>query len=136
MDLTTKHTVIRLRLDKAREDLATAQELLELSRWRGAVNRAYYTVFHITSAALLWLDVERKKHAAIEASFNQVFIKPGLLEVEYGRIYRDARKWREEQDYKDIAIPLDEAKVTQIVNDAERFVARLEEYLREVGAIE
>jgi hypothetical protein len=31
---------------------------------------------------------------------------------------------------------LDEATVTRIVEDAERFVARLERYLREVGAIE
>jgi uncharacterized protein (UPF0332 family) len=63
-------------------------------------------------------------------------VKHGLIEVEYGQIYRDAREWREEQDYKDLSRPLDEATVTRIVEVAERFVARLERYLREVGAIE
>ena len=54
----------------------------------------------------------------------------------YGQIHRKARVWREEQDYLDLAHPLDEAIATQIVKDAERFVARLERYLRETGAID
>jgi uncharacterized protein (UPF0332 family) len=85
MDIATKRTIIRIRVDRAAEDLATAQELLGLSRWRAAVNRAYYAAFHVASAVLLWLDVERSKHSAIEAAFNQLVIKPGIIEVEYGR---------------------------------------------------
>ena len=136
MDLSTKRATIRLRLDKAHEDLDTARDLLKSSRWRGAVNRAYYAIFHTASAALLWLDTERKRHSAVQATFNQFLVKPGLLEAEYGHVYRQAREWREEQDYRDVVRPLDEATTTQIVQDAERFIARLERYLREVGAIE
>jgi hypothetical protein len=44
--------------------------------------------------------------------------------------------WHEEQDYKDLVRPLGQALRTQIVHDAERFVARLERYLREVGALD
>jgi len=47
-----------VRLEKARDDLATARHDLLASRWRGAVNRAYYAIFHTTSAALLWLDID------------------------------------------------------------------------------
>jgi uncharacterized protein (UPF0332 family) len=125
-----------VRLEKARDDLATARHDLRDSRWRGAVNRAYYAIFHTASATLLWFDIERKKHSAVQAGFNQFLVKPGLIEVEYGQIHRKAREWREEQDYLDITRPLDEAVATQIVHDAERFVARLERYLREVGAID
>jgi hypothetical protein len=136
MDLDTKRTYIRVRLDKANDDLGTARDLLKVERWRGAVNRAYYAIFHCTTAALLWLEVERVKHSAVQASFNEQFIKTNLIEVEYGKLYREAREWREEQDYKDFARALDETLAAQIVQDAERFVARLERYLREVGAIE
>jgi uncharacterized protein (UPF0332 family) len=135
MDLATKRTVIRLRLDKAHEDLDTARELLASRRWRAAVNRAYYTVFHVASATLLWLEVERVKHSAVQAAFNEFLVKPGLIEVEYGHIYRNAREWREEQDYSDVARQLDEPTAALIVHDAGRFVARLERYLREAGAI-
>jgi len=134
MDIATKRTVIRVRLDRARDDLETASELLKVSRWRGAVNRAYYTVFHVASAALLWLDIERSRHAGVQAAFNEFLIKPGLIEIEYGRIYRTAREWREDQDYSIAARQLDEMTAVQIVHDAERFVTRLESYLRQEGA--
>jgi hypothetical protein len=110
--------------------------MLQMARWRGAINRAYYAVFHIASAALLWLDIERSKHSGLQAAFNQFLVKPGLIEAEYGQIYKDARDWREEQDYKDLVRPLDPVITAQVVDDAERFMARLERYLREVGAID
>ena len=135
MDISTKRAVIRVRLDKAHDDLETARDNLKTARWRGAVNRAYYTIFHVASAALLWLDVERAKHSAMQASFNEFMVKPGLIEAEYGQLYRKAREWREEQDYSDAARPLGEQMATQIMHDAERFVERLERYLRDVGAI-
>jgi len=43
MDDSIKRTIIRVRLNKAHEDLDTAHDLLKVSRWRAAVNRAYYT---------------------------------------------------------------------------------------------
>jgi uncharacterized protein (UPF0332 family) len=55
MDIETKRTYIGIRVAKAREDLVTAQEMLRLEHWRGAINRAYYAIFHSTSAALLCL---------------------------------------------------------------------------------
>ncbi len=136
MDIGEKRTIIHVRLDKAHDDLATARDNLAGSRWRGAVNRAYYAIFHVTSAALLWLDQSRSKHSGVQSAFGEFLVKPGLIEREFADIYADAREWREEQDYRDITRPLDEATATQIVQDAERFVARLERYLREVGAME
>lgn len=136
MDIETKRTYIGIRVAKAKEDLATAQEMLHVARWRGAVNRAYYAIFHLASAALLWLDIERGRHSGVQAAFNQFLIKPELIENEYGQIYKNARDWREEQDYKDLVRPLDQVLTTQIVHDAERFVARLERYLREASALD
>jgi uncharacterized protein (UPF0332 family) len=134
VDLETKRTYIGIRVAKAQEDLTTAEEMLQLAHWRGAINRAYYAVFHIASAALLWLDIERSKHSGVQA-FNQFLVKPGVIEDEYSQIYKEARDWREEQDYRDLVRPLDQATTAQIVDGAKRFVARLERYLRGVGAI-
>ncbi|MEJ2557287.1 MAG: HEPN domain-containing protein [Anaerolineae bacterium] len=136
MDIETKRTYIGIRVAKAREDLVTAQEMLRLEHWRGAINRAYYAIFHITSATLLWLDIERSKHSGIQAAFNQFLVKPGMIEDEYSQIYKEVRDWREEQDYKDLVRPLDQTATTHVVRDAERFVTRLERYLHQVGAIE
>ena len=116
--------------------MSTARDDLGHNHWRGATNRAYYAIFHVASAALLWLDVERGKHSGIQSAFNEFFVKPGILEPEYGRIYSRARKAREEQDYDLEAAPLTAEEADRIVTEAEGFLMRLERYLREVGAIE
>jgi uncharacterized protein (UPF0332 family) len=75
MDKATKIAVIKNRLERAKDDLETARVALEGGKWRGAANRAYYTVFHVASAALLWHDQERAKHSGVESTFSEIFIK-------------------------------------------------------------
>lgn len=134
MDDATRRAYVQVRLAKAKDDLATARDDLAHGHRRGAINRAYYTIFHMASAALLWHNIERARHSGIQSSFGEFLIKSGAIEAEYGRIYSRARKMREKHDYDlDAAWPSAE-EAEQIVNDAERFVARVERYLREVGA--
>jgi uncharacterized protein (UPF0332 family) len=135
MDDATRRAYIRVRLEKAQDDLATARDDLAHGHWRGAINRAYYTIFHTASAALLWHSVERARHSGTQSAFGEFLVKPGLIEAKYGEIYSRARKERERHDYDlDAPWPLAE-DAGQVVADAERFVARIERYLREVGAI-
>lgn len=116
--------------------MVTARDALAHDHWRGAVNRAYYTIFHTTSAALLWLDVERARHSGVQSALGEFLVKTGKIEPEFGEIYTRARKAREEQDYDIEARPLTAQDAEQVIASAERFVARLERYLREAGAIE
>lgn len=136
MDEETRRIIVRVRLEKCKEDLQAAHELLKLGFLRAAVNRAYYGVFHITSAALLTLDIERSKHSGVQSAFSQYLVTPGHIEPEYSRIYGRARRLREDYDYADELKDLDEKVATDLLADAERFVARMERYLKEVGAVE
>ena len=131
-----QRVIIAIRVGKCREDIATAREDLARARYRAAVARAYYAVFHITGAALLTIGVERAKHSGVEAAFSEFLVKPGRIEPEYGAIYRRARRFREEQEYSDEFERLDAARTDQILSDAERFIARLEDHLRQAGAID
>ena len=136
MDEETRRIIIGVRLEKCKEDLQAARELLRLGFLRAAVNRAYYGVFHIASAALLSLDIERSKHSGVQSAFSQYLVKPGHIESEYSKIYGRARRLREDYDYADELTDLDEKITADLLADAERFVARMERYLREVGATE
>ena len=120
---------MEIRLDRSREDIETAKELLDLGRYRAAVNRAYYAIFSITTALLLTQTIERSKHAGVESAFIQHFVKTGIFETEYGRIFDYIRKKREESDYS-ARITLDEKTAKMVVSDAEKFFIRLSEYLR------
>ncbi len=126
--------IIRIRLERAHEELAATRKLIEDGFYRIACSRAYYAAFLMATAALLTLDVSRTKHSGIEAAFHEMFIKSGRLESEYGKLYTLLRKTREDTDYNDRAFATEEM-ARQRLMDAERFVAQLERYLRGVGGI-
>lgn len=116
MDSETR-ILIKVRLNRAREDMETAKELLHLGRYRAAVNRAYYAIFGVTTALLLTQKVERSKHAGVESAFIHYFVKTGILEAEYGKIFDYIRKKREESDYS-FKITTDEETAKKVVDDA------------------
>ena len=121
--------LIEVRLDRAREDIETARELFNLGRYRAVVNRSYYAIFSVTTALLLTQRIERSKHAGVESAFIQNFIKTVIIETEYGKIYDYIRKKREESDYS-ARITIDKETAEKVVDNAEKFIVRLAEYLR------
>ena len=99
-DNRRKTELIRRDLRKAHDDLETAEINLAAAKHRGAVNRAYYSIFHATEAVLLWHNIERSKHSGVESAFAAKLVKPKLIESEYFDIFRASRELREDQDYE------------------------------------
>ena len=133
MEEATK-ILINVRVESADEDLETAKELLKLNRYRAVVNRAYYAIFSTTNAALLSKQIERSKHSGVEAAFIQNFVKTGIFRIEFGKMFNYIRKKREECDYSS-RIKIDRETAEKIVEDAEKFIRRMKEYLKEMGGI-
>ena len=127
--------IVRIRVERADEELRAARRLIEDGLYRIACSRSYYAAFLMTTAVLLTLNVARTKHSGVEAAFHEQFIRGARIEAEYGRLYALLRKTREDSDYNDRVIATEDM-ARQRLADAERFVARLERYLREVKAIE
>jgi len=121
--------LIEVRLERSQEDIETAKELLNLGRYRAAVNRSYYAILGATAALLLTEKIERSKHSGIEAAYIQYFIKTGIFEKEYGRIFDYVRKKREESDYS-AKTTIDKETAERVVSDANKYLVRLTEYLR------
>ena len=128
-DLGTSDDYLRHRLERSYEDLAWARGAWERGEYRLALNRAYYAVFHLAAAVLADLDVMRRRHSGVEAAFHEYLIKPGFIEPEYGRFYREARQWRENADYQ-FGVEFTAEKTRRVLEQAERTVARLEQFLR------
>jgi uncharacterized protein (UPF0332 family) len=83
---------------------------------------------------LLTQDLVRAKHSGVESAFSQFFIKEKRIEPEYKDIFVRARQKREIADYGDKFATEEEARLA--IAEAEKFVARMEQYLREAGVIE
>lgn len=64
-----------------------------------AINRAYYAIFYAACALLMTQSVTRSKHSGVVAAFRRLFVKSGLIEVEYSEIYGRVMDDRHISDY-------------------------------------
>ena len=83
----------------AEESLASAQRESVAGALPFAVNRLYYALFYGASAALLDRRHSFRKHSGVRAAFHREFIKSGLLEVGWGKLYDQLFEDRQEGDY-------------------------------------
>lgn len=127
MDEQTRE-VVKLYIEQAHRMLEEARYLLTGRFTRGPSSRAYYAVFHSTTAALYAMNIVRGKHSGVQSALSQFLVQPGLLEEEFKDIFNRLYKFRETSDYEPRREPsLEEAQ--ELVADAERFVARMEKFL-------
>lgn len=128
----SQHRELILYMERAREMLRVASSNLQDGFYASAVNRAYYAIFYATNALLCTQGLMRSKHSGVIAAFRQHFVKPGYIEAEYSRIYGRVMDDRQIGDYE-IDETIERARAQTDVNDAHRFVDRIETYLQEEG---
>jgi uncharacterized protein (UPF0332 family) len=122
-------------LDRAKHDLQAVENNVQAGFYDIAVSRAYYAIFYAASAALASRDITRGKHSGVISIFRQEFVKTGIIEPEYSDIYGDAMLLRESSDYN-VSIHVNAVEAQAAFADANRFVTRIEQYLRSVGAVQ
>lgn len=118
--------------DLAKDDLQAASDNLRLGHFRVAISRAYYAMFYATTALLSSRGLWRSKHQGIIAAFGEHFIKPGLIEPEFGRMLNEAFQARLDSDYIPYPNP-DWQSAQQLVEKARIFVERVGQYLAEAN---
>ena len=91
--------VVRYWLEKAEESMASARREFEAGSLAFAMNRLYYSAFYAVSALLMARHLSFKKHSGVRAAFHQHFIKSGILERKWGRLYDQLFEDRQEGDY-------------------------------------
>jgi uncharacterized protein (UPF0332 family) len=123
---------IDLYIQHAHQMLDVAKHNIRDGFYGSAINRAYYAVFYAASALLRSRQIIRGKHSAVIAGFRQYFVKSGKIEAEYSDIYGRVMENRHTSDYE-IELPIDAQVAAEDVKDAQRFVERIETYLREEG---
>ena len=91
--------VTRYGWSKAEESLASAQREFVAGAHTFAVNRLYYAAFYGVCAALLERRQSFRKHSGVRAAFHREFIRTGLLDVQWGKLYDRLFEDRQEGDY-------------------------------------
>jgi len=121
-----------LYIEHARQMLEVAAHNLANDFYGSAINRAYYAIFYAANALLATRGLSRSKHSGVIAAFRQHFVKPGLIEAEYGDSYGRVMDDRHASDY-DVEATIEPERAQTDLEDARRFVERMEHYLQEGG---
>ncbi|MFZ1395520.1 MAG: HEPN domain-containing protein [Candidatus Promineifilaceae bacterium] len=133
MDEKTKADV-RLYMNRARLDLQAVEVNLQNGFYAVAVSRAYYAMFYAVTALLKSNGIDRSKHSGVIAAFGQYFVKTGLIEIEFAKILTHAFNSRNDTDYDLIWMPDVKLARTEM-EDAQRFVERVERYFQDKGEL-
>ncbi|MFH1148795.1 MAG: HEPN domain-containing protein [Pseudomonadota bacterium] len=124
--------VVRYWYDKANKSLESAHREMDAGACSFAMNRIYYAAFYAVSAALLERKLSFKKHSGVRATFHQQFIKTGILDVRWGKLYDQLFEDRQEGDYVAL-VEFDPEYVKQQMERCAQFLRELKPLLRSLS---
>lgn len=86
------------------EALEDAKIMYDAGRYKNAINRAYYAIFHGLRAVNALDGFDSSKHSGVISHFNQNYVKSGIFPKEVSRLIKLASEKREEADYLDFYV--------------------------------
>ena len=130
MDNKEIEALSNYRLEQAKENFEEAKALFDISKYKGANNRAYYSIFHAIKAILELEQTDFKKHSSVVAYFNKEYISKNIFSRELGKKVSEARFFREKSDYVDFYIVTKEECYRQL-ETAKMMLKEAEKYINE-----
>jgi uncharacterized protein (UPF0332 family) len=121
-------------IEKSRQKLEVARQLLRDRHFDDAVSRAYYAAFHAAQAALLAEGQRADSHRGVVTLIGLLLVKTGKLAPRFGRMLANLKDDREASDY-DVVSFTDEETAAEAVGEAEEFCAAIRGYLSERGLL-
>ena len=110
----TKQDYINYRIEKSDETYEDAVLLANNERWNSCVNRLYYSSYYLISALLYQHNIKAETHKGTKTQFFLHFVKTGLTDKAFGKLYAHLFDWRQETDYVDF-IEFDKETTTPLL---------------------
>lgn len=120
--------LIKHRIEKAKKIIDDVQFLIKNNKLDLAVNRIYYSIFHMLSALALKFEFSTSKHQQLIAWFNKEFVKTGTIDKKYGSIVHKAYDKRTKGDYDDF-VEFSKEEISELFEEAKDFISVIEKYI-------
>ena len=124
----------KYRYERSSEELENAKTMLESGKFKLALNRSYYSIFHGMRAVNVLDEFDSSKHSGVIAHFNQYHVKTGDFPKEASRIIRTSSEMREHADYEDFFVASRQDAEEQ-VQKAQTFHDFISSYLQKKGIL-
>ena len=118
------------RLEQAKENLEEAELLFNKNKFKGANNRAYYSIFHSIKSILALEPTDFKRHKDVQAYFNKNYINTEIFPRNLGHKIAEASTIREDSDYDDDFV-VDRDKTLEQIETARDMIELVEKYIDE-----
>ena len=122
----------KYRFEMSIEALDDARLMFENGRYKNALNRAYYSIFHGMRAVNSPDLYDSSKHSGVIAFFNQNYVKTGIFPKEASKIIKAASENRENADYLDFFIA-SKSEAEKQIQRPETFQKYVRDYLTKKG---
>lgn len=119
--------LVLYRIETAKTDLQSARVLFEIPEYRGANNRAYYSIYHAISAIHALNGNAYKRHKDALANFNKDYIRTEIFPRSLGRRIVEAVEIRHASDYDDFFIAT-KAEAQEQLETAAELIEVIEAY--------
>jgi uncharacterized protein (UPF0332 family) len=101
MKTGSQEEYLSYRISKSKDVFNDACLLADNGRWNSCVNRLYYSGFHLVNALLFKHGLKAFTHNGAKSQFNNHFVKTGVVDSRFGKLYSNLFTWRQESDYSD-----------------------------------
>lgn len=124
----------KYRYETSLENLTDARIMYDNGRYKNALNRGYYSIFHSIRAVCALDGFDSSKHSGVISYFNQNYVKTEIFPKELSKLIRYASENREKADYLDFFVASKEEAEKQIKR-AEKFTDEIGKYLASIGIL-
>jgi uncharacterized protein (UPF0332 family) len=128
MKIQDKNDYINYRFQRARETYEEALILAREEKWNAVINRLYYACFYAVIALLLKNHIETQSHDGVRTQFGLNFIKTGIIDREYGKLFSKLFDYRQKGDYGDM-FDFDEELTKPLLDQVKSFIGVIEKQL-------
>jgi len=124
-----RNAVVSHRLQRAKETLKEAADIIAIKHWHAAVNRLYYACYYAVTALLIQNGFATGTHKGAIGLFGLHFVKTGIISKEQNKFYQKLFINREKGDYDDW-FELEEQDVLPLLAPAEQFIETIERLIK------
>jgi hypothetical protein len=124
----THDEYIKYRFNRAEESFDEALIMIENKRWNTAINRLYYACYYAVIALLLKNNLDTRTHDGVRIVFSDKFIKTGIIDKKFGKLFSKLFDYRQKGDYGDL-FDFDDKIVLPLVDQVRDFISEVNKHM-------
>ena len=127
-----KKSIVKYRLDKAKDALFDVTISIQNCRWNNAANRLYYACFYAAMALLIHDGYEARTHNGVKTLLGIHYVNTGMIEEALINAYRKMFNLRQTGDYDDLIV-INKDDVLRLLEPAKQFIKTIENLIYKIN---